>query len=393
MPRGRSPAWRSATLIGFLAVLGSLSPACASDSPPGPPRSSVGEAPTAANPSLVTYPGTEWRRADPREAGFDPAKLDKIAAEAQKNGSNCLVVIRHGKLVADWYWNGTSVTSQEVFSATKSYSSTLIGIAQAAGELDVDDKVSKYVSSWAGTPSENVRIKNILSNDSGRHWDPTTDYRDLLRAANRTRFAVELDQDAAPGRTWVYNNAAIQTLDAVLKKATGKNPADYAKERLFGPIGMSHSQMTRDSAGNTNMFFGFHSTCQDMARFGYLFLRGGAWTGTQIVPARWVKEATGRPSQTLNAAYGYLWWLNNRGPVVANPLQASSRQQSAKAPRRRLVEGAPKEMYWALGLGGQIIQIDPGSDTVVVRLGRGDARSKYGPAHTAKLVTQALVRP
>jgi CubicO group peptidase (beta-lactamase class C family) len=381
---GTSPGRRAATVLGLAGLLG----ACSSGTTAGP-----ASAPSrAVAGSGAAYPGAEWGRIAPRDAGFDPAKLEKIAAKAGRNGSNCMTVIRHGRLVAEWYWNGTrATTTQEVFSATKSYSSTLVGMAQADGKLSIGDKMARYVPQWAATPSKNVTVRDILSNDSGRHWDATTDYRGLLRAMDRTGFAVGLTQDAAPGTTWVYNNSAIQTLDAVVKKATGQDPADYARARLFGPIGMTRSTMTRDGAGNTDMFFGMQSSCQDMARFGYLFLRDGGWNGTQIVPARWVKEATGRPSQKLNSAYGYLWWLNRRGPVVADPLKASTLRQSAAAPARRLVPSAPGDMYWAVGFGGQIIQVDPGSDTVVVRLGKGAVEAGFGPADTAKVVTDALV--
>ncbi|OPG05294.1 serine hydrolase [Microbispora sp. GKU 823] len=393
MRRSESPIARGVlTLTLAAAAFGS---ACSAGSRTTPPQTRTGlPTPSAAlRPATTAYPGAEWRRISPDDAGFDRAGLEKIALDAGRRGANCLVVIRHGRLVADWYWNDAdTTTSQEVFSATKSYAGTLVGIAEAEGRLSIDDKVSEYVPEWAGTPSADVTIKDILSNVSGRHWDFDTDYRRLVRAADRTGFAVGLAQDAAPGDVWAYNNSAIQTLDAVLTKATGQSPAAYAQERLFGPLGMSRSRMTLDGAGNTNMFSGLNSTCEDMARFGYLFLREGNWQGKQIVPRRWVEAATGRPSQKLNAAYGYLWWVNARGPVV-DPLKPSTRERSSAAPRRRLVEGAPHDMYWALGFGGQVIQVDPGSDTVVVRLGRNVPRDRYGPAEAAEVVTTALVKP
>src|SRR6266545_4607174 len=271
----------------------------------------------ACVPGQNTFPGSEWSRVDPAAAGFDSAVLDQIAAEAQANASNCLAVFRHGELVADWYWNGTSATStQEIFSTTKSITSTLIGIAQAEGLLDIHDRASQYIPQWVGTPAEVVTIQDLLSNDSGRHWDLVTDYVSLVQAGDRTNFAIGLAQDVAPGETWAYNNAAIQTLDAVLQGATGQDPASYAQSRLFGPLGMAHTSMTHDPSGNTNMFFGVQSTCEDMARFGYLFLRNGRWAGTQVVPQPWVDAATGQPSQPINAAYGYLWWLNRIDPIT-----------------------------------------------------------------------------
>ncbi|QWF85208.1 serine hydrolase domain-containing protein [Amycolatopsis sp. CA-230715] len=341
------------------------------------------------------YPGAEWERGDAVAAGFDPAKLAKIADELKAGKSNCLAVVRHGKLVGDWYWNGTGPESaQEVWSATKSVSSTLVGIAQDEQKLSVEDKASKYIPSWGDTPSAEVTVKDLLSNDSGRHW--TSAFDDAVKvfaAQDRTGFAVSQSQDVAPGQFWAYNNTAIQTLDAVLRKATGDGPSDYAQKKLLEPLGMKHSKMTLDQKGNTNTFMGLQSTCQDLARFGYLFLRKGHWNGTQPVSEHWVGDATGKPSQDISSAYGYLWWLNRLGPVatVQNPM---TREESAKAPHTQLVPSAPQDMYWALGLGGQIVQVDPGSDTVVVRLGPGTLTDPApAPTKTAEIVTEALVRP
>lgn len=341
------------------------------------------------------YPGVEWERGDPAAAGFDPAKLAQIAEELKADKSNCLAVVRHGRLVADWYWNGTGPEStQEVWSATKSVSSTLAGIAEADHKLGIEDKASKYIPTWAGTPSADVTVKDLLSNDSGRHW--TNVFDDAVKvfaAKDRTAFAVSQSQDVPPGQFWAYNNTAIQTLDAVLRKATGEKPSDYAQKKLLEPLGMKHSKMTQDQAGNTNTFMGLQSSCQDLARFGYLFLRDGHWNDTQPVPEHWVADATGKPSQDISAAYGYLWWLNRLGPVatVQNPM---TREESAKAPHTQLVPSAPQDMYWALGLGGQIVQVDPGSDTVVVRLGPGTLTDPAPtPDKTARVVTEALVRP
>jgi CubicO group peptidase (beta-lactamase class C family) len=341
----------------------------------------------------VAYPGDEWEEIDPEAAGFDPVVLDDLAAEAEANASNCLVVTRRGRLVGEWYWNGTDdSTAQEVFSATKSYASTLVGIAEADGDLDIDNPASEYIPEWRDTESADVTVKNLLSNDSGRHWDPQTDYQGLLSAADRSGFAIDLSQDAPPGETWAYNNSAIQTLDAVVEAATGQQPAVYAEERLFGPIGMANSEMTTDGAGNTNMFFGLRSTCRDMARFGHLFLQKGTWDGTEVVPDAWVEEATGQPSQDIAASYGYLWWLNRPG-ALGNPAGITTQDDAAAAEPSQMAPDAPQDMYWALGLGGQVIQVDPGSETVVVRLGEAGGQATYGAGDAARVVTEALVEP
>jgi CubicO group peptidase (beta-lactamase class C family) len=239
-----------------------------------------------------------------------------------------------------------------------------------------------------------VTVRDLLSNDSGRQWSPAIDYRDLLRAPDRTAFAIGLPQATPPGRVWAYNNSAIQTLQRVLQRATGEDVVDYAEQRLFRPLGMAGTTMARDRAGNAQMFEGVRSTCRDMARFGTLMLDDGRWGDRRIVSAAWVHAATGVPSQPLNAGYGYLWWLNRPG-AITNPLVATSLAdaQHPTTEHGQIAPGAPQSMYWALGLGNQVVQVDPGSRTVVVRLGTGAARPKpptFGPVEASKVVTEAV---
>jgi CubicO group peptidase (beta-lactamase class C family) len=320
-----------------------------------------------------------------------------VAAVAKKGKSDCLAVARDGKLAGEWYFaQGRREKAQPVWSATKSFTSVLVGIAQDDGALRLDDKASKWIDEWKGTAAEEVTVRDLLSNVSGREWSFQTDYRRLLRARDRTKFAVGLKQQHEPGTVWVYNNSAIQTLQRVLREATGKDVGRFAEERLFKPLGMSRTAMGADRAGNTQTFMGITSTCRDMARFGQLMLQNGKWQGRQIVSAAYVEAATGRPSTKLNAAYGYLWWLNRpgtiRGPVAATDLGGARAPDAVRGP---LVPGAPSRLYWALGLGNQLIQIDPESRTVVVRLGKTEPRPKpptFGPAEASKVVTDAVIR-
>jgi CubicO group peptidase (beta-lactamase class C family) len=375
----------------ILVSVGLLAVACSSDDSDDSAEAASDRDSTTTTEAV--FPGDSWATVDPEAAGFDPAVLDELAAEAEANQSNCMVVTRHGQLVAEWYWNDTDASSaQEVFSATKSYTSTLVGLAQEDGDLDIDDPAADYIPEWQDGDSAEVTVRNLISNDSGRHWDGATDYQGLPGAADRTAFAVDLAQDDPPGTTWAYNNSAIQTLDAVLESATGEQPRDFAQDRIFDPLGMADTEMTGDPAGNTNMFFGMQSTCQDMARFGYLFLRNGNWDGDQVVPEEWVAEATGQPSQDINAAYGYLWWLNTTGPQ-AGAAGVTTEQDAAEAEPAQLVPGAPEDMYWALGLGGQVIQVHPETDTVVVRLGTPQTEQTFGARFASQVVTEALVDP
>jgi CubicO group peptidase (beta-lactamase class C family) len=350
----------------------------------------------SAGAATPPTPGAFWQKVSPASVGLSAAKLDQIAAQARGGKSNCLVVVRDGKLAGEWYFNGTGPnTTQDVYSATKSVAGTLVGIAQDDGDLSIRQSASTWIPEWRGSAAKAVTVRDLLSMDSGRQWSVFTDYVQLLGAADRTRFAIGLRQSAAPGKVWAYNNAAEQTLDRVLQRATGKDVLAFAPQRLFAPLGMAHTRMTTDKAGNAQMFEGLQSTCRDMARFGVLMLNQGRWGGKQIVSADWVKQATGRSSTRLNAGYGYLWWLNRKG-VQGNVLSATTLPSArrAAATTGRIAPGAPSSMYWALGLGNQVVQIDPGSKTVVVRLGDANPLAlsgTFGPSDASKVVTEAVV--
>lgn len=379
---GRPQLWRAGLVTGVFACAGAVA--------------TGGALALTHEASSHPAPATAWPKASPASVGLDAAELNQIAATAEKGKSNCLVVVRDGKLAGQWYFNGTGPdTTQNVWSATKSFTSTLVGIARGDGDLKVGEKASTWIPEWKGTPSDPVTIKNLLSMDSGRQWSFRSDYVGLPGAPNMTSYAVGLGQSEPPGKSWVYNNAAVQTLEQVLERATGRDVAAFARQRIFKPLGMTHTKMSKDKAGTTEMFEGVRSTCLDMARFGELMLDHGKWGGKQVVSAGWVKQATGHPSTSLNAGYGYLWWLNRKGtlssPYAATSLGGAKDQTTEK--RTQVVPGAPAGMYWALGLGNQLIQVDPHSKTVVVRLGTAEPDPQpptFGPAEASKVVTEAI---
>ena len=355
-----------------------------------PRRQNGASTSTDASTTTTTapVPGAEWETVAPASVGLDPAALEQIAATAETGKSNCLVVVRDAKIAGEWYFKGTNAeTTQNVFSITKSVSSTLVGIAQDEGDLDIGDPASTWITEWKGTPSEGVTVQNLLSNDSGREWSLAIDYVQLIQAHDRTAFAIGLSQTAPPGTIWAYNNSAIQTLQRVVQQATAEPVVEFAQERLFAPIGMTHSLMTTDPAGNAQMFQGVRTNCRDMARFGVLMLNHGKWGDDQIVSADWV---AGGDRPIVEGAQRGL-----RLPVVAQPggnIGESARRDSAGAAdagtrQGQIVPDAPDDMFWALGLGNQIVQVDPGSRTVVVRLGTIEPRPQpptFGPTEASR---------
>lgn len=333
-----------------------------------------------------------WPTTTPAQAGFRPQRLATLAKEARRLDSTCLAVVRDGRLVRDWNFGARRTEPRQVFSVTKSIADALVGIAVRDGDLALDDRVADHVPSWRGTASADVTVRDLMSNTSGRFWSSESDYTLLPGAPDPTVYAVGLEQQHPRGTVWAYNNAAIQVLDRVLRRATGVATDRLAAQRLFEPLGMRHTTMTGvHGVRSTNVYFGVQSTCLDLARFGQLYLREGLARGQRILPRRWVRGSTAGSSSELNAAYGHLWWVNRYGVLRGSLDPVDEQGQPLETRTGRLVPDADPSLFAAIGLGGQITMVDPGSRTVVVRLGPWTA-GDYGLGDAARVVTWASRR-
>lgn len=306
-------------------------------------------------------PGETWARG---EAGDFSELDDRLAVDA----SSCLAVVRDGELVHEASWGDGSPVP--VYSITKSVTAVLVAMVVADGDLALDDPVARHVPAWRGTASQDVTVRDLMANVSGRQWTYDLDYGQMIRRApDKTAFAVGLGQDQPPGERWEYNNAAIQVLAAVLESASGSSPARLASERLFEPLGMTRTTWPGDPAGNTTTYSGIESTCADLARFGLMLQREGRWGEDQIAPADVLTQATAASSSDLNAAYGLLFWTNREGRV--QEVRRAAGFESDVPPRDgRLAPGAPADAFWAFGYGNQYVAVVPSEDVVAVRLGR-----------------------
>jgi CubicO group peptidase (beta-lactamase class C family) len=336
-----------------------------SSPPSAPPATAAPTAsPTPPADDAAVFPGRTWERA---EAG-DWADLD---AELRRDGSTCVAVAKDGRLVHDAYFNGGAErTGGRIYSITKSLTALLAGMQVDDGDLDLDAPAAEQVDSWRGTDTgaADVTVRDLLSMTSGRRWSEAAD-RQMIRATpDQTGFAVAAAQESAPGEQWVYDNAAAQTLEAVLDDAApGGDVVAMADDRLLGPLGMRDTIWGRDGAGNALTYSGATSTCLDLARVGHLMLNEGRWDGRQLLSSELVDRITA-PSSTDNAAYGLLWWTNAEGRVV------EIRRQAGFAVDRepyegRLAPSVPPDAFWALGYGNQYVAVVPSEGVVAVRLG------------------------
>jgi CubicO group peptidase (beta-lactamase class C family) len=379
------PALLGAALLALSLVVGSTSTSTA-----GAAADPVGA--TSGRPAPGARVVEGWPVATPSRLGLRTKAVQRGAAEARRLDSTCFAVLRKGTLVGEGNWKLPREEPREVFSITKSVTSTLVGIAVRDGDLRLDDPVSTYVPQWRGTASESVTVRNLLSNDSGRFWSFRTDYSELLAARSRTRYAVSLPQQYAPGSAWAYNNAAIQVLEPVLEKATGMPVERFARKRLFEPLGMTRSSFITDRADDAAVFYGLRTTCLDIARLGRLYLDSGKVGGTRILDAAYVRHAVGRSSTVHNAAYGYLWWLNRPGALRGATDPVDAQGQPLHPVTGQLDPSAPVDVFAALGFGGQVLLVDPTTRTMVVRLGlpAQPGEEAYGFTNAAHVLTRAL---
>jgi CubicO group peptidase (beta-lactamase class C family) len=320
------------------------------------------------------YPEAQWASRTPEETGFDPAALEAAIAFAGERNSTGVMVVRHGYVVAERYWQGwTAETSDRIFSTTKSIVSTLVGIAIDDGRLTgVDQPVSDFIPAWRDTPKAAITLRHLLSMTSGLGYA-----QDRLALTPIGVDAWQRMTDAPlehpPGTVWVYHTPAYRMLARILEDAVGEPLAEYQQRRLFAPIGMTHTSWDAvDAPGGRKNYLFMRSSVPDMARFGLLILRGGAWAGTQIVSRDYVTLST-RRSQDLNPSYGFLWWLGGESGYL--------RPSGGGLRTGPMWPECPPDAIGALGAMDKKIYVVPSLDLVVVRHGgaasaRGDGAGR-----------------
>jgi len=313
-----------------------------------------------AHPALGApgpVPGDEWTVEDPAAHGMDATVLDQAREYAFAPGRNTqgVVVVRDGVIVGEWYAPGATKDSYGAsWSMAKSFTSALIGIALAEGQIpSVDVPMANYFPEFVGTPREAITLRHVLHMESGLDWledyNPATiATSDIVQMValhpDQLAFAASQPYRVAPGTEFNYSSGDSMLLSGVLEQATGMPAHEYARQKLFAPIGMDQVDWWRDAAGNTLTYCCVDTPSRDFARFGLLYLRGGVWNGVDVVPPAWVNDSL---SDTAASAdfYGYQWWLEPTGSGIVPPY------------------------FSARGHDGQFIYVIPSLDLVVVRNG------------------------
>ena len=333
----------------LVTMLAALTVGAAGCQAPAPPDISPG--PTASSPAADLGVAIDDHRAD----------LVNLAA------IRAVLVSRRGELVAERYYGSEAGDYQDVWSVTKSVTSTLVGIALQKGQLrSVDQTVSELLPQFRTTmapASGRVTLRQLLTMTSGwtGDWDPEPTRKKLVER-------ILAHGPSAETGVFEYQDAGIQVIAAVLVRATGKSLLEYAREELFAPLGISSTpaaepaladagkpavtelnrfRWLRDPDGIHGGPYGLALTARDLVKLGELWLNEGEWQGRRLLDAGFVADATHNQVRELDPSrygYGYLWWDT---PLPVHPA------------------------YMAQGLYGQMVMVVPDLESVVVVLSQG----------------------
>lgn len=255
--------------------------------------------------------------------------LDFLGAiEDSKHEFHGLVVVRHGKVVAEGWWAPYRADLKHtLYSTSKSFTSTAVGFAVGEKKLTVKDKVVSFFPELIpANPSENLAkmtVQDMLMMSAGQDPDPTGK---LTPTENWEQGFLATPVVNAPGSKFLYNSMATYMCSAIVTKVTGQKVADYLKPRLFDPLGITDYDWETSPTGNSSGGWGLRVRTEDLAKFGLLYLQKGQWNGKQILAKEWVEEATAEhilqaPEATQEAreksdwmqGYGYQFWRCRNG--------------------------------------------------------------------------------
>jgi len=323
------------------------------------------------------HAGFAWPTAAPEAVGIDPAGLTRAYERAAAiENLHSLLVVRHGKLVGEAYYDGYDATMANCLkSVSKSILGALYGLAIEDGFVrGLEQPVSAHLPDYYANPAEprlgRTSIYNLLTMTGGQPWSDPTHLGAMVGSEDWVGHVAGLPFTSNPGSRWNYNTGLTHVASAFLTEATGEATHAYAERRLFDPLGISVTRWDHDTQGRDFGGAEVWMRPRDMARFGELFLRGGTIDGTRILDERWV-AASMRAQETASGGhtYGYWWW-------------------------RRDFAGHPTTFAW--GYGGQFIFVVEELDLVVVTTSswfRGANATTNGPvfALLADYVLPAVV--
>lgn len=292
--------------------------------------------------------------------GFEREPFHKISGPTKKRGGPAGLILKNGYVIAKW---GDTKRVDMTFSVTKSFLSTMAGLAEDSGLIaNTNDKVGDYI--WDGTfdgeHNSKITWENLLQQNSawsgelwgGKDW---ADRPPKEGSIDDWKF----EKPKTPGTVMEYNDVRVNVLAYSLTHVWRKPMPLVLKENIMDKIGASTTWRwhgyenawtevdglkMKSVTGGGHSGAGLFINTEDMARFGLLFLNDGKWKEKQIISKNWIQKAITPSKPNIN--YGYMWWLNKKGS--------------------RHWEGLSEDIYYAAGFGGNFVVIDKENDLVIV---------------------------
>jgi CubicO group peptidase (beta-lactamase class C family) len=321
-----------------------------------------------------TWPTQEWRTSSPEEQGMDSKKLAELVdfgarrilatpGVTPSSMFDSLLVVRHGKIVVEVYYAPNAAgMPHAIYGCTQAVISTLIAITSKDGLLDspshrVLEFFDRHSIANVDDRKEAITIQSLLDMTSGLEWTEPPDNTsgsmiEMERSPDWVKFILDRPMSSAPGNTFNYDSGNPHLLSAIITKLTRMSALDYAKAKLFGPLGINDLFWSHDPQGISNGGGGLYLQPRDMAKIGYLYLRNGVWEGKQLLPPAWidmVSHATVDMTLDPHASgdpelrYSNLFWAFPK-----------------------------KHVYMAVGYHRQLIMVFPDLGIVAVTTGRGN---------------------
>ncbi|WP_408889105.1 serine hydrolase domain-containing protein [Myxococcus faecalis] len=251
--------------------------------------------------------GSGLEKTTPSEAGLSEPALAALLKAAEDSGSAGLVLLRHGKLVGEWYFGGDTHRI-EAMSATKGMVALAIGLLIDEGKIpSLDTPVSAFFPEWKDGLKGQVTVRHLLNHTSGLAANRGT--LDIYASNDFVRYALDSEVTNTPGSKHAYNNKATNLVAGIVERASGEKMDVYLARRLFAPLGIRDFRWDTDPSGNPVGMAGLQLHPLDFAKVGQMLLQGGMWQGQRILSTEWIHAMGGAPSQPHMPTGGLLWWL------------------------------------------------------------------------------------
>ncbi len=294
----------------------------------------------------------------PQKENVGKARARVIDSIATANNSVAFLIIRNDSLLLEHYYQGyTDSSTVASFSMAKSYTSALIGAAIADGFIkSVDEPITNYLTELKDKEGfDKITIKHVLQMTSGikaneSYYNPFGQAAKLYYGRTLRKSLKHLHTDYEPGTQFAYRSVNTQVLGFIIERATKKSVTAYLNEKIWSHLDTEFDanwSIDKKKNGMEKTFCCLNAKARDFAKFGRLYLHEGNWNGQQLLPADWVKQSITAETQEGGVPYyKYQWWLSKTG-------------------------------YYADGLHGQFIYVNPSKNLIIVRLGKRSGNAPW----------------